>query len=95
MVYAGVPQESVLAPTLYLNWLIGPHSKLSLDNKVLIYNSIIKPIWSYGLELYGNTCNTNIEIIQRAQSKILRSMTGAPWFISNDNIHKDLGILKV
>ena len=81
--------------SLELNWLIGPYSKLSLDNKVLIYNSIIKPIWTYGLQLYGNTCNTNIEVIQRVQSKILRSMTGAPRFLSNDNIHKDLRIPKV
>ena len=75
-----------------LNWLIGAHSKLSLDNKVLIYNSIIKPIWTYGLQLYGNASNSNIEVIQRAQSKILRAMTGAPRYVSNENIQKDLQI---
>ena len=78
-----------------LNWLNGSHSKLSLDNKVLLYKSILKPIWTYGIQLYGNASSSNIEIIQRAQSKILRTMTAAPWYIRNENIHKDLQILFV
>ena len=78
--------------TLELNWLIGSHSKLSLDNKVTIYKSILKPIWTYGIQLYGYTSSSNIELIQRAQSKILRTITRAPWYIRNENIHKDLQI---
>ena len=72
--------------TLELNWLIGSHSKLILDNKVAIYKSIIKPVWTYGIQLYGYTSNSNIEFIQRAQSKILRTITRAPWYIRNENI---------
>jgi len=37
----------------------------------LLYNSILKPIWTYGSQLWGNASNSNIDIIQRAQSKIL------------------------
>ena len=29
---------------------------------------------------------------QRAQSKILRTMTGAPWYIRSENIHKYLDV---
>jgi len=75
-----------------LNWLIAQHSPLPLEHKVLLYNQVIKPIWTYGLQLYGNASSSNIEILQRAQSKILRTMTGAPWYVRNDNIHKDLNI---
>ena len=77
---------------LELNWLIGSHSKLSLDNKVTIYKSIIKPIWAYGIQLYGYTSRSNIELIQKAPSKILRTMTRAPWYVRNENIYKDLQI---
>ena len=31
------------------------HSKLSLDNKVTIYERILKPIRTYGIQLYGYT----------------------------------------
>ena len=78
-----------------LNWLLNKNSGLKLDYKVLIYNAVLKPIWMYGIQLWGTTCATNIDKIQRFQSKILRALTGAPWYVRNVNIHKDLGILLV
>jgi hypothetical protein len=32
-------------------WLIGRNSKLSLENKILLYKTIIKPIWTFFLFL--------------------------------------------
>lgn len=75
-----------------LHWLINEHSKLSLECKVLLYKVVLKPIWSYGLELWGTASNSSIDLVQRAQSKILRTITGAPWYIRNENIHKDLEV---
>ena len=37
----------------------------------------------------------NVELIQRAQSKILRKITGAPWYVRNEVIHRDLNMLLV
>jgi hypothetical protein len=76
--------------TKELNWLIGKKSYISIDNKLLIYKTVIKPIWTYGIELRGCASKTNIAIIQRAQSKILRSITNAPWYVCNLTLHKDL-----
>lgn len=81
--------------TSQLMWLINSRSTLSLENKVLVYKSIIKPIWSYGIQLWGTACASNIEKLQRRQSKILRIITGAPWYFKNSNLHKDLNIPKV
>ncbi len=75
-----------------LQWLIGPHSPLELEYKVLLYKSIIKPIWTYGIQLWGTACASNIQKLQRRQSGLLRLIVGAPWYIRNDNIHKDLNI---
>ena len=75
-----------------LHWLISDKSKLSLDCKVILYKTILKPIWTYGIQLWGTASNTSVDLIQRAQSKILRSMTGAPWYIRNKNIHNDLEV---
>lgn len=73
-------------------WLIGRKSKLSLKNKLLIYKAIIKPIWTYGIQFWGCAKPSNKNIIQRTQSKILRTLTDAPWYVSNLTIHNDLGI---
>ncbi|RVE43485.1 hypothetical protein evm_011857 [Chilo suppressalis] len=34
-----------------LFWLMGRNSKLSVDNKLLIYKVILKLIWMYGIQL--------------------------------------------
>lgn len=73
-------------------WLIGRKSKLSLKNKLLIYKSIIKPTWTYGIQLWGTASNSNIEIIERFQNKTLRTIINAPWFIPNSLIRKEIGI---
>lgn len=75
-----------------LQWLIGQHSQLSTYNKLLIYKQVIKPIWTYGIPLWGCTKRKHIEKIQKLQNKILRSMVNAPWFVRNKDLHRDLKI---
>jgi hypothetical protein len=59
-------------------WIIGRKSELSLANKLLIYKTILKPIWTYGIPLWGTASNSNIEVLQRFQNKDLRSIVNAP-----------------
>jgi hypothetical protein len=78
--------------TQEIKWLIGRHSPLSLENKILIYKTVLKPVWTYGFELWGCASHSNIEIIQRYQSKLLLTITNAPWYVTNHNLHADLHI---
>ena len=39
--------------TRKLLWIIGRKSPLSLENKLLIYKTVLKPVWTYGIELWG------------------------------------------
>lgn len=71
-------------------WLMGKKSEMTLDNKVLLYQSILKPIWTYGIQLWGSASLTNIEIIQRFQSKVLRNIANAPYYVPNWMLHEDL-----
>jgi hypothetical protein len=41
---------------------------------------------------YGAVSKSNIYKIQRSQSKILRMIADAPWYVSNATLHADLGI---
>ena len=52
----------------------------------------LPPIWTYGLELWGCASKSNIAIIQRFQSKLLRAIVNAPWYITIAMIHSDLDI---
>jgi len=82
-----------MSPRMY--WIIGRKSKLSLENKVLIYKSILKPIWTYGIPLWGTASNSNIEILQRFQNKVLGSIVNAPWYVPNTILYADLQIRTV
>ena len=70
-------------------------SPLSINNKLLLYKTVIAPVWTYGLELWGCASKSNIAIIQRFQSKLLRAIVNAPWYVTDAMIHSDLGISTV
>jgi hypothetical protein len=71
-------------------WLLGRSSRLSLPNKFLLYKTILKPIWTYGIQLWGTAFTSNIEILGRFQSKALRIIVDAPWYVPNNHIRRDL-----
>jgi hypothetical protein len=73
-------------------WLINKKSQLSLENKITIYKAIIRPVWTYGIELWGCSKPSNTRILQTFQSKTLRKLANAPWYISNVTLRIDLGI---
>lgn len=76
-------------------WLLGRNSALTTDNKLLLYKTILQPIWKYGIPLWGTASKSNLEIIQRFQNKVLRAIVNAPWYVSNAIIHTDLSISTV
>jgi hypothetical protein len=59
-------------------WLLGRKSKLSTSNKLLLYKTILKPIWTYGIQHWGTASTSNVEILERFQSKALRMIVDAP-----------------
>ena len=89
--------KNVFKPAyLYLYyWLIGKNSQLSVENKLLLYKTIIRPVWTYGIELWGSSKPSNTKILQAFQSKTLRLITAAPWFINNQTLHTDLCIAPI
>jgi hypothetical protein len=76
-------------------WLLGRSSRLSLPNKLLLYKSILKPIWTYGIQLWGTASTANIEILERFQSKALRIIVDGPWYVPNNHIRRDLQMTSV
>jgi len=73
-------------------WVIGRNSSLSLHNKLLQYKQILKLVWTYGIQIWGCAKQSNIDIIQRFQNKVLRNIVNAPWYIRNSELHRDLEV---
>jgi hypothetical protein len=72
----GVGEDSCILHILpfYVNlyWLLG-------HNKLLIYKTILKQICTYGIQLWGTASTSNIEILERFQSKAWCMIVDAPW----------------
>jgi hypothetical protein len=63
---------------------------LSTSYKTRIYKAMFKPIRTYGIQLCGMVSTSNMEILERFQSKVLRMIVDAPWYVSNTVIRTDL-----
>ena len=84
--------EKIKKTRRQMHWLTSRKSKLSIENKLKIYKTIIKPIWTYGIPLWGTAAMSHINKIEIIQAKILRTVVNAPWYVRNNDIPRDLGI---
>jgi hypothetical protein len=75
-----------------MSWLINARSQLSLDSKLTVHKAILRPIWTYGIELWGCSKPSNTKILQTFQLKMLRMISSAPWHVSNQTLHSDFEI---
>jgi hypothetical protein len=68
-----------------MHWLLGRKTKLSTRNKILIFKAILKPIWTYGIQLWGMASTSGIEILESFQFEV-----DDPWYMPNTIIRRDL-----
>lgn len=85
-------KEELVLKLRKMYWLMGRRSKLSIQNKLTLYNQVLKPVWTYGVQLWGCTAQSNRDIIQRFQNNVLRSCVDAYRYTRNVRLHKELGI---
>ena len=71
---------------------MGRTARLSLQLKLLLYKSMLRPVWSYGCQLWGCAAKSNLDKIEIMQMKILRSIVKARWYERNADIRADLNI---
>jgi hypothetical protein len=70
-----------------MHWLLG-RSILSIESKLLLYKAVLKPILTYGIQLWRTAFNSNTEIHQGFQYKTLQSILNAPWYIHTTGFMK-------
>jgi len=69
---------------------LGRRSTLSIHSELMLYEQILKPVWTYGTQLCGCTRHSNTDTIQRFQNQILKNIVDAPWYIRNADLPRDL-----
>jgi hypothetical protein len=72
--------------------LLNRRSGLSIKNGVLLYKQLIRPMMDYAYPIWRSAAHTHARKLQVLQSKCLRIANNAPWYVSNRQIHDELGI---
>jgi hypothetical protein len=67
-------------------------ANLSFRNGVLLYKQLIRPIMDYACPIWRSAVRSHVRKLQVLQSKCLHIATDAPWYVSDRQIHEDLGI---
>jgi hypothetical protein len=75
-----------------LYWILNRKSPVNLATKRLVYNTVIKPTWTYGLVIWGVASNSNLQKLIRTENKALRTIVGAYRYERNCDIRRDLEI---
>jgi hypothetical protein len=47
----------------YMYWLLGRQSALSVRNKLVLYTQMLKPVWTYGIQLWGCAAHGTFAVI--------------------------------
>lgn len=75
-----------------LRCILNGKSKLSINNKRLLYVQAIRPILTYASPALTTISNNLKKQLSAAEGKIIRRMLGAPKAISNDKLRQDLNL---
>jgi hypothetical protein len=104
--YLGVTLDTQLTWSAHVNQVgkkaakrlgvLGPflnrRSSLSVSNGVLLYKQLIRPMMDHACPIWRSAARSHVRKLQVLQSKCLRIATNAPRYVSNRQIHEDLGI---
>ncbi|VVC25319.1 Hypothetical protein CINCED_3A004895 [Cinara cedri] len=78
-----------------LKTFINNNKFTDINTKPLVYKSLIEPVWTYGIQLWGNAKKSDLNQIQTFQNSTLRKLLNAPPYVSNCTIHSDLNMKAV
>ena len=75
--------------------LIAKNSELDTNNKILLYKTIIRPILTYGSNVWHKTSATQKHRMQIYQNKILRTITNSNRYTNMRRLHQQINVQKI
>ncbi|GFT27594.1 RNA-directed DNA polymerase from mobile element jockey [Trichonephila clavipes] len=63
---------------------------MTMENKVLLYTAVLRPILSYGSPLWGYAAKSNLKTLENCQNKTIRMIVHANMYMRNSDNYKAL-----
>ena len=86
--------DSAIAKTLRattaIRSLLIPRNQLHLANRRLLWAAALRPMLLYAAPALASAARCHINRLERVQNKTMRTITGAPWYVRNVQLRKDL-----
>lgn len=67
--------------------LINRNSKLSIENKKVLFKTIFQAIMYYAAPLWSTSAQCHLKKLQIAQNKLLKMIYNLPWHFSTQSLH--------
>jgi hypothetical protein len=104
--YLGVTLVTQLTWSAHVNrvgkkaaYILGMHGpllnrriSLSVRHGVLVYKQLTRPMMDFACPIWRSAARSHVRKLHVLQSKCLRLATNAPWYVSDRQVHEDLGI---
>jgi hypothetical protein len=85
-------QEEDCSKMFMLGPLLNREIDLSIGNEALQHKVFIRTMMDYACSTWRAAVRTHVRRLHVLQPTCLRLATGTPWYVSNKQIHKDLGV---
>lgn len=72
--------------------LLSPRSHMTVDNKILLYKTILRPTLTYACPVWIKISNKQRLRLQRLQNKTLRKITGYDRYTRIAHLHENTGL---
>ncbi|GFV85320.1 putative RNA-directed DNA polymerase from transposon X-element [Trichonephila clavipes] len=63
---------------------------MTMENKVLLYTAVLRPILSYGSPVWGYAAKSNLKTLEICQNKTIRMIVHVNMYMRNSDIYKAL-----
>ncbi|GBM82442.1 RNA-directed DNA polymerase from mobile element jockey [Araneus ventricosus] len=70
--------------------LIARNSKMTRNNKLLIYTAYLRPVLSYACPVWGYAAKSNIKLLEKEQNLLIRNICHAKWYFLNRDIYNTI-----
>lgn len=74
-------------------WIRG--SGMSLKNKATLCSQVVRPVAMYACPAWSTAARTRRSEVSTLENKILRGILGAPWFVRDEQIRGELGMVPI